>query len=186
MPKAKKLQPNAKAGHGRASKPVTVPAAPWDFGAKGQANQRDLVIEDAAEMTPEGRSANPNGVKRARRVDMLERWHRLGKISTAGYNAAEKLRNAFEQTERAPGWPDNDRVQSSPKPDHAVTIQIDRLGKYHQHAKHVSPEDRDIIWHCVLQGGIPSGLRRYRWNPGKGIAALREALDRVAASMQRC
>ena len=180
----RKLCPKAKAAHAANKKPVTITATPWDLGAKGKANQAGLVIEDAAETTPEGKAANPNGVKRARRVDMLERWHRLGKITTAGYNAAEKLRNAFEATERAPGWPDNDRVQSSPKPDHAVTIQIDRLSKYHFIARHVARDDREIISHCVLSQGTPAGLKKYRGrNHEKGYAHLREALERLAKSM---
>ena len=180
----KKLHPNSKAGHGKAKKPEPLPN-PWDFGATGKANQAGLTIEDAAENTPQGKDANPNGVKRARRVDNLERWHRMGDISTAGYNAAEKLRNAFEATERAPGWPDNDRVQSSPKPDHAVTIQIDRLSRYHAIARHVHRDDREIIGQCVLRQGTPSGLMRYRRKPVQGKAALRAALDRLADKLQR-
>ena len=180
----RKLCPKAKAGHAASKKPVTTAPTPWDLGAKGKANQRDLVIEDAAEVTPEGRSVNPNGVRRARRVDMLERWHRLGKITTGGYNAAEKLRNAFEATERAPGWPDNDRVQSSPKPDHAVTIQIDRLSKFHEVYKFIPTGDRRVINHCVLSQGTPAGLREFRGrNHEKGMAHLREALDRLAKAM---
>ena len=33
-----------------------------------------------------------------RRVDMIEVWHRKRVISTDGYNAAEKLHDAFERT----------------------------------------------------------------------------------------
>ena len=184
MSKKRTLTQSQRGGLNKSKRPVKMPpAAPWDFGAQGQANQHGLTIEDATETTPEGRSANPNGVKRARRVDMLERWHRLGQISTAGFNAAEKLRDAFEATERAPGWPDNDRVQSSPKPDHAVTIQIDRLSRFHDTAKHVHPDDQRIINHCVLSRGTPCGLREYRRNPEAGMAALRDALDRLAARL---
>lgn len=186
MSKKRKLTQEQRGGLNKSKKHLTLAPAPWDFGARGSANQQGLVIEDATEETPDGRTANPNGVKRARRVDMLERWHRLGQISTAGYNAAEKLRDAFEATGRAPGWPDNDRVQSSPKPDQAVEIQIDRLSRFHVVAKHVSGEDRAIINHCVLSGGIPSGLREYRGrNHAKGIAHLRDALDRLAIALDR-
>lgn len=156
----KKLSRSARGGMGKSKRPVTLPA--WDFGASGPANRAGLVQEDAFDQ-------NPNRVKRARRVDMLERWHKLGKISTAGYNAAEKLRDAFEATQRAPGWPDNDRVQSSPKPDHAVTVQIDRLSKYHDIARHIAREDRHVIYRCVLLREEPADF-----------SALRTALDRLA------
>jgi hypothetical protein len=180
MVKSKKLSASVRGGMNSKRRAKPLPAPPWDLGARGRANQNDLIVEDATEPTPDGRSANPNGVRRARRVDMLERWHRLGKISTAGYNAAEKLRDAFEATERAPGWPDNDRVQSSPKPDHSVTIQIDRLSRFHEIAKHIPREDQRIINHCILSKGTPCGLREYRGNPDAGHKALRAALDRLA------
>ena len=147
-----------------------------------------LETEDAADIDPEtGEVRNPNGVLRARRVDMLGVWHRRGWITTAGFNAAERLRDAFEATQRAPGWPDNDRVQSSPKPDHAVTIQvdrisrfhainrlvidgdtaiisavaiqIDRLSKYHMIARLIVADDMQIITACVLDRGGPDRVR---------------------------
>lgn len=185
MTKARSRALSASARGGAAKrKPATVTLAEWDTGATGEANRRNLVIEDAADIDPEtGKIINPNNVKRARRVDMLEVWHKRGTITTAGYNAAECLRDAFEATERAPGWPDNDRVQSSPKPDHAVTIQIDRLSRYHGIAKLVRRDDWPIINACVLHHGAPSSIgykgRRYQ----AGLDALRDALDRLAAAM---
>jgi hypothetical protein len=75
-------------------------------------------------------------------------------------------------------------VQSSPKPDHAVEIQIDRLSRFHTVSRHIATDDRALIDHCVLSRGVPSGLPKYRWKPATGIAALRDALDRLAMSMQ--
>lgn len=176
-------RPRAK----RKSKPVTTPPCPWDMGATGQANRSNLVIEQVGDMdTATGAIINPNGVKRARRVDMLEVWHKKGVISTAGFNAAEKLRDAFEATERAPGWPEAERVDSSPKPDHAVTIQIDRMSRFHVYHRHVSAEDREIIDACVLRGGTPGSLRQYRrekWQAG--LRHLHDALDRLATALSR-
>jgi hypothetical protein len=186
MTKARKARPARKPTR-RIAPDVTVAVTPWDMGATGQANRHGLIAEDAAEFDPEtGEARNPNGVKRMRRVDMLEVWHRKGRISTAGFNAAEKLRDAFEQTGRAPGWPDNDRVQSSPKPDHAVAIQISRISKFHDVAKLVCIEDRPIIDAVVLGNRIPAALRHYR-NKGyaDGMDHLRAALDRLAERINR-
>lgn len=182
-----------KPGKGRLALPaseVTTRPAPWDYGATGPANRIGLVVEDAPDTDDSGREVNPNGRKRARRVDMLEVWHRKGMISTAGFNIAEKLRDAFEATQRTPGWPDNDRVQSSPKPDHAVTIQIDRIAAYERIMRHVSRFDRPIISACVLDRQTPAAIRN---RDGKrpfiadgykiGIIALRDALDRLATAM---
>ncbi len=172
-------------------KPKQAPYCPptaWDAGAMGQANRLNLVTEDAGDQDPDtGKVVNPNGVKRMRRVDMIEVWFRRGIISAAGYNAARQLRNAFEATQRAPGWPDNDRVQSSPKPDHAVTIQIDRLSRYAAVAKHVHPLDKNIIDACVIRSSPPRFV--YPYLTGRrhheGLALLAQALDRVANSLVR-
>ena len=171
----------------KSSAPISLMPTTWDAGAMGQANRHNLITEDAADIDPEtGKAANPNGVKRARRVDMLEIWHRKGIITTAGYNAAERLRDAMEATMRAPGWPDNDRVQSSPKPDHAVTIQIDRISAFHAIAKHVAKDDQPIVYHCALNGQLPATLRIDGARPyyGRGYEAglkhLSQALDRLS------
>jgi hypothetical protein len=150
----------------------------------GQANRHGLVVEERGDLDPAtGKTVNPNGVTGARRVDLLEYWHKRGTISTEGYNAAEALRNAFEATMRGPAaLPDNDRVQSSPKPDHAIDIHIDRISRFQGIMRHVSRDDRAIVSACVLEGKHPSrvyGSTRVR----QGLAHLREALDRMAQSM---
>lgn len=167
------------ATHGAAQR-----ASEWDQGATGPANRINLITEERGEVDPvSGKIINPNGVKGVRRVDMLEVWHRRGVISSAGYNAAEKLRDAYEGTLRAGGWPDSERVQSSPKPDMAVTIQIDRLSRYHTIARHIPQEDRPLIMACVLHQQTPAAAgyqgRRYR----AGLEALGSALDRFAARL---
>lgn len=177
----------------KAQKAVTLSTMPseWDMGATGQANRIGLVQEDATELDPKtGKPMpNPNGVKRMRRVDMLEVWHRKGIISTAGFNAAERLRDALEATQRSAGWPDNDRVQSSPKPDHAVTIQIDRLSKFHGINRLVPRDDQPIINACVFNRASPmavtiNGTRPYRGaGYQRGLDHLRDALDRLAKAM---
>ena len=181
-------KPKRRAGRHREN-PVTLPA--WDMGATGPANRIGLVVEDAPTIDPEtGEARNPNGVKRVRRVDVLETLHKRGKISLPGYTVAVMLRGAFEATQQSPGWPDNDRVQASPKPDHAVTIQVDRLSRYSRIARHIPREDRDIIGWCVLHGGWPqsmpdaAGHRPYS-TPGddRGYERLRGALDRLAKRM---
>lgn len=185
--KANKQRRAALAGGlAKSKRPITMIAAAWDHGATGQANRAGLVIEERGEVDAKtGKTTNPNGVTGARRVDLLEFWHKRGNISTAGFNAATALRDAFEGTLRGkPALPDNDRVQSSPKPDHAVTIQIDRLSKYEKLSRHVKLGDRQIITACVLDGHHPSsvyGALRVR----DGFAHLRVALDRLSESMAR-
>jgi hypothetical protein len=168
-----------------ARKDVTVAPCPWDMGARPAARESLAVIEGRGELdTATGTVINPNDVKGLRYRDMLEIWHRKGAISTAGYNAGEKLRNAWEGTQRGPGWPDNDRVQSSPKPDHAVEIQIDRISALQAITKRIPEGDRDILTACVMEEGTPARIRGYR-GPGYqiGMKHLRDALDRLAVAI---
>ena len=83
-----------------------------------------------------------------------------------------------------------DEVQSSPKPDHAVTIQIDRLSQYDAIWRLVITDDAQIITACVLDRGGPDrvrdrlGRRVYVGECVKaGYRHLAEALDRLAKAM---
>lgn len=186
----RKLKSQSKASATRwAKKPKPLPLPQtWDTGATGPAAMaRERVVEDAFDVDPEtGDVVNPNGIRRIRIVDMLEVWHKKSIITTAGFNFAVKLRDAFEATGRAPGWPDNDRVQSSPKPDHAVAIQIDRMSRFHAVARFVSQEDRPLISYFVLRDRS-DGLRREMEGTRykAALAALGPALDRCAAAMDQ-
>lgn len=188
-----KRKPKLKTGTRQYGKPkaaVTVPPCPWDMGAMGQANRVGLVEEQATDVTPDGETPNPNGVKRMRRIDMLEVWHRKGVLSARAFNAGESLRNAFCATQKAPGWPDNDKVQSSPKPDHAVTVQIGRLSTFAAIYGLVIQSDRAILDHCILSERIPASLvhdgRRPYAGPRyqDGLDHLRAALERLADAME--
>lgn len=163
---------------------ITLATTPWDHGAMGQANRHGLVVEERGEVNPAtGKVANPNGVTGVRRVDLLDFWHGRGSITTGGMNAAKLLRQAYEDTQRgSAALPENDRVQSSPKPDHAIDIQIDRISRFAKLMRMVAREDRDIVAACVLDGAHPcrvyGPLRR-----DEGFAHLKAALDRLHVAM---
>ena len=171
---------------------VTLPG--WDMGAMGPANRPGLVEEDAPTIDPEtGEEFNPNGVKRMRRVDLLDLWHRKGVLSAAAYTVACDLRDAWLTTQMGRAVDlGQERVDSSPKPDHAVTIQIDRLSKFHALMRHVVQADVPVVNACVLNSGGPGdvmardGSRPFRNVPGEvwrhdaGLRALSDALERLA------
>lgn len=162
---------------------VSVAQTPWDHGATGQANRIGLVIEERGEVDANtGKRTNPNGVTGVRRVDLLEFWRNRNSITEGGYQAAVRLRDAYEATMCSkPSLPDNDRVQSSPKPDMAVAIQIDRISRFDAMMRHVRHADRQIISACVLDGKHPRSLPQF--NGGRhreGFAHLRAALDYIS------
>lgn len=184
MSKAARKRKALKAAAARTGGKAPVSLCEWDHGATGPANRIGLVTEERGEIDPKtGKMQNPNNVTGVRRVDLLQFWHGRGSISTEGFNAAEALRNAFEATMRGPAaLPDNDRVQSSPKPDQAVDIQIDRISRFQGLMRHVRAADREIVTACVLDGKHPArvyGALRTR----EGFAHLRQALDDFAQSL---
>lgn len=84
----------------RKKKAVTLSAMPtsWDKGASGPANRKGLIEEPATEFDPvTGREApNPNGIKRNRRVDVVEEYAKAGMISRRELATATNLRSLAE------------------------------------------------------------------------------------------
>lgn len=178
--KAKKKALRANNARRSASMRGKVSLPQWDHGAMGQANRAGLVIEERGEVdSGTGKRVNPNGVTGVRRVDLLEFWRNRKSITEGGYQAAVRLRDAYEATMCAkPSLPDNDRVQSSPKPDHAVSIQIDRISRFERMMRQVRQQDRQIISACVLDGKHPGALSQFKGERCReGFIHLRDALD---------
>jgi len=170
----------------RKSRPITMPQ--WDAGAMGQANRVNLVQEQAGDMDADtGKRVNPNGVKRYRRIDMLEIYYRRGWIGRRQWTAGEVLRNAWEQTERGQASDfSQDRVDSSPKPDIAVTIRIDRLARYFGVSRLIPASDQRILWQVACLGNSIGGLVEYRGSQhAKGKLHLVGALERLAQRLER-
>ena len=167
---------------------VSLPSSPWDHGATGPANRIGLVVEQRGEIDPAtGKRINPNGVTGVRRVDMLEVYHARGVISARGHAAGGILRDAWEATGKGTCAPFmRERVDSSPKPDEAVTVQIDHMAALLRVSKMVAPEDERIL-HCVCALGVGIGnLLEYRGlKHDAGKVHLRDALERLADRMER-
>lgn len=77
---------------------VTVAPTPWDMGATGPANRDRLREEEAVEIDPTtGRKQpNPNGVRRVRRVCVIEEYAKGGLITSMQLAAGANLRAMSE------------------------------------------------------------------------------------------
>lgn len=166
---------------------VSLAVPRWDQGATGPANRAGLVTEGRGVTDPEtGSVINPNGVKGARRVDMLETYHRRGWISDRGYTAGEALRDAWAENQKGQGndW-SMERVDSTPKPDAHIAIQIERVAKLVSVSRLVTADDMGILFAVACDGHAISRLKRYRGaNHERGKAHLREALERLADALK--
>lgn len=168
---------------GRAAEPRAAVslAETGDLGTMGAAIRSRVVVETVKD-TEAGRGT----IRRARVVDMIDHWLKARVINTAQWNTAVVLRAAWERTQQAPGTDyARPRVDSSPKPDHAVAIQIDRVSKLNAAWGRVDWKDRELLHHCVVLGLIPATLRIRDRRPfhganyQMGLQALRDALDRA-------
>lgn len=90
----------SRKGRPREPRPVTMPSQPtaWDKGADGPANQHGLRVEPATDIDPETgkETANPNGIKRRRRVPWVRIYRKQGALTAEQEAAAEKLVMAAE------------------------------------------------------------------------------------------
>lgn len=167
---------------------VSLPPSPWDEGTRPMAREAFAVVEERGDVDSRtGKTINPNGVRGLRYMDMMETYAKRGWISDRGYLAGCKLRLAWLATEKGQCAPWlRERVDSSPKPDAAIGIQIDRLSRLIRLGSVIPLHDRRII-ECVTYHGTGIGtLREYRGSQhDKGKAHLLEAFDRLAAAIEK-
>lgn len=143
-------------------------------------------VEDAIMPDPAtGKPQNPNGVKRARRIDVIESYFRREKIDDRQFDAALRLRVAWEQTMKSPPAIKKLQVDVTPKPDHFIAILMDRIGRYHEVARHAGRQHWRLVAHVVLDnrtlGSLPEagGGRQL----DRAHEALAEALDILADAL---
>lgn len=155
---------------------VTLAEPKGDMGALGPAN-RARVSKVTPAMKP-----NPNGISQMKYYDMLEVYHQRGLITDRGFDAGNKLRAAWETTQKGMGndW-SKPMVDSTPKPDAAVAVMVDRVSALVRITRQIPQHDAAILEGVACQGlpiGRVPGYSDMRHDQGK--AHLREALDRLA------
>ena len=155
------------------------------MGPDTAAQRCGKVIEDAKMWDAEkGEYVNPNGVKRARRVDMCSTYYKRGQINERQHNAAMKLREAYEATMKSPPAIREIQVDDSPAPDRIVELQIDRLSRFSGLMRHVPVSSKAVVDIVVLDNHSIGRLKQYRaYKFARGLAALQDGLDAVADSL---
>lgn len=116
---------------------------------------------------------------RTARRQRVEAWKRIS-FTMRQAQAAQALRDAYCGVESlASGGPLKERVQSSPKPDQAIDIQVAKQSRLIKLLRAVPPTSRRVVDH-VFRENKP--LRALDKTP-RSAARLRLALDRVADHM---
>lgn len=120
--------------------------------------------------------SNPNNFARRRRVMIIDTMLKRGSLTTRQWQAATELQIAWLAVERlSSGQPLKERVQSSPKPDAAVDIQVAAMSRHLRARKPLTAEERALV-DCICYrnlGAIFSGVPM-------AMPKFREAMDKVA------
>lgn len=174
-------------------KPVTLSAMPeaktGDIGPDTPAQRQGRIIEAADWACPEtGKRMNPNGIRRARKIDLIESYYRRSTnplIDARQFKAAQALRNAYEQTQKSAPAIKKVQVDTTPKPDANVAIMIDRISGYHSISKLIPSECMAVIDTVVMQNRAIGSHPAYKaWNHAKGVDLLRQGLDAIAEGLR--
>lgn len=137
MAKKKKKLKNGTHYKAQAKNKITLPAFNGDHGTGTTLATMGTIIEEIT--NDEGR--NPNNVARRRRVEAIDAMRGL---SMRQWQAAREIRDAYCQCEKlSSGSPLKEQVDSSPKPDETIAIQVDAQSRLHR-----------------AMAGVPSGIPR--------------------------
>ena len=136
---------------GKGAKVPTIKPSPWDQGASGPANQIGLKREERGEVDmATGRIINPNRVFGKRRMPMVERMHRQGRLTTDHVAAAQRLYAAYT------GYPTRDplaamgtRVDGGGCDDANVTM-IDRKREFFSLKAMIPAPCWPVVEHVVV------------------------------------
>ena len=155
---------------------------PWDHGASGPANRKQLITEERGEMNIEtGKIINPNNVTGVRRLSVAALYCRKGLLTTRQSAAAHKLLLAWEQKDRSPAAIQEAKVDHSPKPDDRTAMLVDRQMEYIKVSRHVPPQFAPFInWVARDDKHLTSmpGYRRTVY-----MDRLRKGLDLMADNL---
>lgn len=132
--------------------PVTTAVAPWDQGAGGPANQKGLVIEERGDVDlATGKRINPNRVFGKRRMTIVERMQRQGRLTKAHVAAAQRLYAAHEgHPDRDPLARIGDRVDGGGCDD-ANVARIDRQREFFILKAMIPPQCWPVVEHVVIE-----------------------------------
>lgn len=168
-----------KARQASPKKPVTLP----DLGLITGPRQAGCIIEDAVERDPDGKTRNPNGVKRARRLSVAETYHRQGKLTARQLNAAQVLQAAYEARFRSASGELGVKVDHTAKPDQTIAIQIDRQSRYVRLSRLLDGNPYRAYVEHVIEDRFLSSMPGYR-KDGRYLARLQDGLEKLAHLME--
>lgn len=164
-----------------------VPASLADMGASSKAQWADCIVEPAVDIDPEtGKEAkNPNGSQRRRRLSRIDDMHRRKQLDNRQWQAAQHLQDAWESTLRTPEKIKRVQVDTSPKPDAQIAIQVDRMTRLVAVSRYIPQHAKQVVWWVVCDNrsvaSMPGARNTYRRS--RYTERLRDGLDALASAL---
>jgi hypothetical protein len=157
----------------------------WDMGPRTASQDRLKVIEPVMEWDEKAQKEvpNPNGIKRARRIDLVEYYGRKGRLDQRQVAAARRLTVSWEATQRSPEA--IKKVQVDVSPDHGAiaAMHVDRSSKFHAMRRMIPDDDWPILECVCIRNASVAHVgyvgRRYE----SGMRLMADALARLADRM---
>lgn len=167
---------------------VARPLTRGDMGPDTQLQRAGTVLEPVTFIMDDGTvKESPNGIKRLRRIDLVESYHRRDRnplLNARQYKAATAIRVAYEATMKSAPAIKKVQVDSTPKPDAHVAIMIDRVSNFARIMKHVPADSKAVVDAVVLENQSIGWLRQYRGSKhALGVRLLQAGLDAVADAL---
>jgi hypothetical protein len=158
-----------RAGRKRKPRKVTLKADfTGDHGTGTAAATRGTVVLPI--------KGDKNGTGQRRRIHILTMLARTGKLTQRQFQAGEAIELAYCNVEKlSSGGELKEAVQSSPKPDAAISRQVDVMSQLVYVKKAIPRAQLQLVEHVCEQNRAlrTSGVRR-------ALPRLQSALDRVA------
>ncbi len=166
----------------RKSRRKSVSVAPMPFGGDHGPGTRAATVGTLLEPVVDDMGRNPNHMGRRRRKIIIDDMLKRQTITMRQHQAAEAIQLAYLGVQRlSSGGPLQEQVQSSPKPDAAVAIQVGANSRFVRVMKAVKSSDRELIEAvCFHNKPLRSAIRG---GYVRGYTRFREALDLVADHM---
>jgi len=164
-------------------KPVTL-AQPtdWDLGPRTAAQDRLKVVEPVTQWdeAKQREVPNPNGVKRARRIDLAEYYFRKGRFDARQLAACKKLAEAWEMTQLS--GEAIKKVQVDQTPDHGAIAaeQVDRIARFHAIRRLIPNADWPVLECVAIKNWSVAQVGYAGWRTEHGLYRLGEASKRLA------
>lgn len=164
----------ARAGRSRKARKITLPPSLADHGPQTEAQNAGTTLESVPD--------DKNGSTRRVRKHILLRMKGLSPRQQA---AGLAISEAYEATQKSPPAIKEIQVDSSPKPDACIGIQIDRASRHAWLKAAVPPQYKYVVDHVCENGNALRDGLPYDGHQGQiHLAPLQVSLDLVANKMR--